>query len=27
VSDEDVKELFESFGAIKRAGIVYDRRC
>jgi RNA recognition motif. (a.k.a. RRM, RBD, or RNP domain) len=26
VSDEDVKELFEAFGPIKRSGVIYDRR-
>lgn len=26
VSDEDVKELFEAFGSIKRTGVIYDRR-
>ncbi len=26
VTDEDVQELFENCGAIKKAGILYDRR-
>jgi hypothetical protein len=27
VSDEDIKELFESCGRVKYAGINWDRRC